>query len=103
MNENKELDIYFGLPKDVIFCRKCVISNQRPNSTLEFKHNIISKKETIKFDKDGICDACKLAEKKDREINWNKREEELKALCVKYRRDEDLMGNSMYIKKRLCC
>ena len=26
----------FGMPNDVKFCTKCVISNQRPNSTIEF-------------------------------------------------------------------
>ena len=31
--------------------------------------------ETINFDEKGICDACRLAEKKDKEINWKKREE----------------------------
>ena len=27
----------YGLPKKVLFCTKCVISNQRPSSTVEFK------------------------------------------------------------------
>ena len=27
----------YGLPEEVRFCKKCVISNQRPNSTVEFK------------------------------------------------------------------
>ena len=31
-------EIKFGLPKDIKFCKKCVISNQRPNSTIEFKN-----------------------------------------------------------------
>ena len=26
----------YGLPIDVLYCKKCVISNQRPNSTIEF-------------------------------------------------------------------
>ena len=26
----------FGLPREVKFCKKCVVSNQRPNSTIEF-------------------------------------------------------------------
>ena len=29
----------FGTPKKVIFCKKCVSSNQRPCSTLEYQHN----------------------------------------------------------------
>ena len=29
---------FFGLPREVKFCSKCVISNQRPNSSVEFKN-----------------------------------------------------------------
>lgn len=84
----KKLEVYYGLPPEVRFCKRCVISNQRPNSAVEFKHNIKSKKETINFDKEGICDACRYAEKKDKTIDWKKREEELRKLCDKYRRDD---------------
>ena len=28
-----------GLPEEVIFCKKCVISNQRPSSSIEFKNH----------------------------------------------------------------
>ena len=35
---------YYGLPKKVIFCKKTLISNQRPNSAVEFNHNKNSKK-----------------------------------------------------------
>ena len=38
---------YYGLPKDIIFCKSCVISNQRPNSEYEFKHTSKTKKRTI--------------------------------------------------------
>ena len=41
----KKLKTFFGLPKKVIFCKKCCISNQRPNSSVEFLHNIKSKKK----------------------------------------------------------
>ena len=74
----------YGLPEEVKFCKKCVMSNQRPSSAIEFKHNKNSKKQTLHFDKDGICDACKVAEQKDR-INWEEREKELKELLDKYR------------------
>lgn len=76
----------YGLPPQVIFCRNCVMSNQRPASTVEFKHNIKSKKTTLKINEDGICDACKFAEEKDK-INWKKREDELIQLLNKYRKD----------------
>ena len=58
----------YGLPKDIKFCKSCVISNQRPNSQVEHKHNKDTLKTTINFNDDGICDACILAEKKKREI-----------------------------------
>ena len=44
---------------DVQFCKRCVISNQRPNSAAEFKHTSGSKKETIHFDAEGVCDHCR--------------------------------------------
>ena len=37
----------YGLPAEIKFCKKCVISNQRPNSAVEFKHTENSKKTTI--------------------------------------------------------
>ena len=35
---------FYGLPEKVIFCKKCVISNQRPSSAIEFKHKRNDKK-----------------------------------------------------------
>ena len=32
------LEIKYGLPGEVMFCRRCVISNQRPSSAVVFKH-----------------------------------------------------------------
>lgn len=83
----EKLEAYYGLPEEVTFCSKCVISNQRPNSTAEHKHTIHSKKETIKIE-DGVCDACKNSAYKNREIDWEKREAELWALCDKYRKND---------------
>lgn len=85
MNSKKIIPKY-GLPLAVKFCQRCVISNQRPNSAIEFKHTIQSRKETIFFDENGVCDPCRLAEQKIREINWTERENQLVALCNKYRR-----------------
>jgi N-acetyl sugar amidotransferase len=78
------LEAYYGLPQEVKFCKKCVMSNQRPASTVEFKHTKDSKKTTLNFDENGICDACRNAEAKER-IDWHKREEELIKLLDKYR------------------
>jgi len=58
----------YGLPKEVEFCKKCVISNQRPNSAVEYQHTKESKKATINFDENGVCDACGFAEKKNESI-----------------------------------
>ncbi|MBK6467404.1 MAG: N-acetyl sugar amidotransferase [Rhodobacter sp.] len=52
------LEAFFGLPADVVFCKNCVISNQRPRSTVEFKHATDERKATIGFGADGICEAC---------------------------------------------
>ena len=35
---NYESQTKYGLPKKVLFCKSCVISNQRPNSSIEFKN-----------------------------------------------------------------
>ncbi|HLL21978.1 MAG TPA: N-acetyl sugar amidotransferase [Kofleriaceae bacterium] len=81
------LEAYYGLPPDVKFCRRCVISNQRPNSAVEFEHTRDSKKATISFDAEGICDACRVAEQKAK-IDWALREQQLRALCDRYRKTD---------------
>ena len=81
-----QLETRYGLPREVRFCRSCVISNQRPNSAVEYAHTKDSKKQTIRFDDDGICDACRLAEQKKHTIDWAGREEQLKELCDRYRK-----------------
>ena len=75
----------FGLPEQVVFCKRCVISNQRPNSTVEFKNVKDEEKATINFDKDEICDACRYQDSKASNIDWEKREDALKSLCDLHR------------------
>ncbi len=84
----EELKAFYGLPTDVRFCKRCVISNQRPNSTVEFKHNKDSRKETIHFDAEGVCDACRNAERKAREIDWVERDKKLRELCDRFRKND---------------
>ena len=55
------------------FCANCVISNQRPNSAVEFEHTKASRKATIQFDDHGVCDACRVAEEKHDTIDWAER------------------------------
>jgi N-acetyl sugar amidotransferase len=83
----EQLEVKYGLPREVKFCSKCVISNQRPNSAVEYEHTAASKKTTIKFDEDMICDACHTAERKYKEVDWDAREKELWALCDKHRKN----------------
>jgi N-acetyl sugar amidotransferase len=79
------MEARYGLPKQVKFCKHCVISNQRPSSTVEYVHTIESKKQTIHFDDEGVCDACRFAEQKKIAIDWNERERELNDLCDRHR------------------
>lgn len=58
------------IPRQVIFCKTCVVSNQRPRIT---------------FNEEGVCSACVYAEKKNTVINWAAREKELVALLDKHR------------------
>ena len=88
--------VLYGLPRYVHFCKKCVISNQRPNSAVEYQHTKASKKATIAFDEEGVCDACRFAEQKhgtstvatgqkSSAIDWKDREDQLAVLCDKFR------------------
>ncbi len=52
------------------FCKKCVISTMRPRIT---------------FDSEGVCSACRFAEKKAA-TDWAQRERELVNLCNKHRK-----------------
>ena len=66
----------YGLPKKVIFCKKTLISNQRPNSAIEFNHTIKSKKKTLNIDKNGISDSWKFSRIK-KKIDYRSREKKL--------------------------
>lgn len=61
------------LPKEIKFCKRCVVSNQRPR---------------IFFDEKGVCGACQYADIKKNKIDWLSREKELKELCDKHRRSD---------------
>ena len=64
--QNRNLIEKYNLPAEVKFCKKCVISNQRPRIT---------------FDANGVCSACNFAEMKRNQFDWDEREQELVALC----------------------
>lgn len=84
----KELDVCYGLPRKVRFCKICCITNQRPNSKNEYDHTKNSENTVIGFDEDGICAACRNKEEQHNEIDWKMREQQLVELCNRYRRDD---------------
>ena len=61
------------IPKEVKWCKKCVVSNQRPR---------------IIFDHEGVCSGCRNTEYKNNEVDWNQREKELVGLLDKHRRTD---------------
>lgn len=60
----------YKLPLQVRYCARCVVSNQRPR---------------IAFDQDGVCSACRFADIKKTVIDWQARDEELRALLDAHR------------------
>jgi N-acetyl sugar amidotransferase len=87
MTVSEESEAYYGLPKDVSFCKRCVMSNQRPSSYPEFRHAADRKTPILHIDEEGVCDACRYAEKKD-QVDWEARERELVKLLDKHRRND---------------
>ena len=57
------------LPKEVLWCKECVISNQRPR---------------IIFDEKGVCSGCK-NQKEKKNKDWKTREKELIELLDQHR------------------
>ena len=57
--------------REIQFFKKCVISNQRPNSTIQFKNTENEKKKAINFDEKEFS-SCNYNSKKDK-INWKER------------------------------
>jgi N-acetyl sugar amidotransferase len=66
----KSLDKQPQGSEEIRFCKKCVMSNQRPRIT---------------FNKEGVCSACQYAEMKRNVIDWKKREEMLLVLLDMHR------------------
>ncbi len=82
-----KLEVKYGLPEKVLFCKRCVMSNQRPSSTPEFRNTIRRKIKTLRIDEEGVCDACRYVEQKE-QIDWDQREKELVELCDRFRRSD---------------
>lgn len=75
---------YF-LNKDVIFCKKCVESNQRFVGSIPFFDTKESTKQLTIFE-EGICGACRYFETKNK-IDWNERERELRDILNSNRKN----------------
>ena len=79
------MKVFYQLPSKVLFCKKCVFSNQVPRSIPEFLHTRNRNgAKYVNINKDGVCDPCKVHENR-KEINWMEREYALKKLLKKYR------------------
>ena len=81
----EKMKTMYGLPEQVRYCRRCVMSNQRPSSSIEFKHVRDCRHRTLHIDEQGVCDACRFAERKE-QIDWDRRKEELLQLLDRHRR-----------------
>ena len=60
-------------PNEVSFCKRCVVSNQRPR---------------IVIDEEGVCSACRFSYEKYHMIDWEVRETQLRALLDRHRKDD---------------
>lgn len=78
---NKSL---FGLPEVVEYCDTCVYTNQKPNSTVEFRAYRSDKKTGLRF-QGATCISCLYSEAKDTDIDWEARRLKLAKLCDKFR------------------
>jgi len=83
----QKLEARYGLPEQVLFCRRCVMSNQRPASSIEFRHTRSHRHRSLRFDANGVCDACRVAERKE-QTDWKQRQEELLRLLDRFRRHD---------------
>lgn len=55
----------------MLYCTKCIMPASRPEQVFE----------------DGVCDACKSADEKHLNIDWDKRQDEFEKILEKYRGD----------------
>ena len=82
------MEVYYNLPEEVIFCKRCVMSNQRPASVPEFHHTRNRDGAMyMNFDDEGVCDACRQNAVKN-DIDWQEREKELEDLLNRKRRKD---------------
>mgnify|MGYP006168028183 CR=1 FL=1 len=85
MIKNEPIKTVSNNISEIKFCKKCVMSNQRPGSTIEFKNKTQKERNLIGFSEQGVCNACEYKKIKDNDIDWKEREFFLNQLCDKYR------------------
>lgn len=56
--------------KEIIYCKKCLMPNSRPR---------------IGFDREGVCNACRYAEEKWKDVDWEARRKEFLELMEQYK------------------
>ena len=87
-NQTQEkIEAYWGLPEKVTYCKKCVESNQRMMGSVQHKDTKTTPKQTVVFDEEGVCLACRYHEKK-KTFDWDAREKELRDLLARHRRND---------------
>lgn len=83
MSAPEELEAYFGLPSEVRFCNRCVMSNQRPSATVEFKNT--DDKKVMLVDDEGVCAACREHERKWGTYDYVARQKKLEEILDQHR------------------
>ena len=70
MSEAKKNLIKEEGSRKIIYCKKCLMPNSRPR---------------VVFDAEGVCNACRYAEEKWKNVNWDERKKEFLDLIGPYR------------------
>ena len=77
----------FGLPEKIIFCKKCVESNQRFLGSVQHNATKDEIKDTVLFDEKGVCLSCRYFEEKEK-TDWKLKEKELMDVLDRHRRND---------------
>jgi len=81
------LETKHNLPAEVVYCKKCVMTNQRPATHPEFSKKTSKDPPVSAFGDDGVCDACRYYETKQH-IDWEERDKQLEAVCNRFRKND---------------
>lgn len=83
---NRAYKVKYGLPAQVMYCKLCVMSNQKPNTSVEYL-NSDADRTYIGFDAEQICAACQYNVVKF-QTNWETREIRLLEVLERYRKSD---------------